>query len=359
MLTGAGAGALTGVNSRIIQETNLDDPHASPSLHGILGCVTETWRNRLYYGDNLEVMREHIPPDSVDLVYLDPPFNSNRNYNVIFGKHRAGSAAQLEAFGDTWTWTPVTDDQYTTAISGGVPARVVDAMVAMHTLLGENDAMAYLVNMAPRLVELHRVLKPTGSLYLHCDPTMSHYLKIILDAVFGVQNFLNEIIWRRAHTVKGNVGQGAKHFGRSTDTLLLYCKSPAYTFNQLYEPYSEEYLKRFRYVEPETGRRYRLVSMIGPGGAAKGNPFYEVMGVERYWRYSKERMQELIDSNMVVQSKPGGVPERKQYLDDGKGISLQSLWTDIIEINPMAAERLGYPNSEASRLAGTNHLYQQ
>jgi DNA modification methylase len=291
-------------------------------------------------------MQEHVPPDSIDLVYLDPPFNSNRNYNVIFGEHRAGSASQIEAFGDTWTWTPITDEQYASAINGGVPSRVADALTAMHTLLGENDAMAYLINMAPRLVELHRVLKSTGSLYLHCDPTMSHYLKIILDAIFGAQNFVNEIIWRRAHTVKGNAGQGAKHFGRDTDTILLYVKSSSYTFHQLYEPYSDEYLKRFHHVEPETGKRYRLVSMIGPGGAAKGNPFYEVMGVERYWRYSKEKMQELIDNNMVVQSKPGSVPERKQYLEGGKGIPLQSLWADIVEINPMAAERLGYPTQK-------------
>jgi DNA modification methylase len=144
--------------------------------------------NRLYYGDNLDVLRQHVPSGSVDLVYLDPPFNSNRAYNVLFAQHDVVSSpdqAQIQAFDDTWHWTPVTDEQYAEAISGGVPARVADALTAMRTLLGENDAMAYLVNMAPRLVELHRVLKPTGSLYLHCDPTMSHYLKMMLDAVFG------------------------------------------------------------------------------------------------------------------------------------------------------------------------------
>jgi DNA modification methylase len=305
--------------------------------------------NRLYYGDNLDVLRKHIADESVDLVYLDPPFNSNRSYNVIFGKDaRAsnGAAAQIQAFDDTWHWTPVTDQQYQLYISGALPVRAADALMAFRVLLGENDAMAYLVNMAPRLVELRRVLKPTGSLYLHCDPTMSHYLKVLLDAIFNPRYFVNEIVWRRAHTMKGNAGQGAKHFGRATDTILMYSKTAKYTFNQLYEPYSADYLKRFHHIEPGTGRPYRLVSMIGPGGAAKGNPLYEVMGVSRYWRYSRDRMQQLIDGGQVVQSKPGSVPERKQYLDEGKGIPLQSLWSDIVEINPMAAERLGYPTQK-------------
>jgi adenine specific DNA methylase Mod len=157
--------------------------------------------NRLYYGDNLEVLRERIADQSVDLVYLDPPFNSNRSYNVIFARHAgdaSGAAAQIQAFDDTWHWTPVTDQQYQQYVAGELPMQVADALTAFRTLLGENDAMAYLVNMAPRLVELRRVLKPTGSLYLHCDPTMSHYLKLLLDAIFGAERFLNEIAWQRA-----------------------------------------------------------------------------------------------------------------------------------------------------------------
>jgi DNA modification methylase len=278
----------------------------------------------------------------------EPPFNSNRGYNVIFANRDtlpSADAAQIQAFDDTWHWTPVTDQQYTAAVNGELPGRVADVLVAMRTLLGENDAMAYLVNMAPRLVELHRVVKSTGSLYLHCDPTMSHYLKIILDAIFGATNFRNEIIWKRAHTVKGNAGQGSKHFGRSTDTILYYTKGEDYTFNQVYTPYGDDYLKRFGRADPN-GRRYRTVSMIGPGGAAKGNPFYEVMGVSRYWRFSEARMQEMIAQGLVVQSRQGSVPESKQYLDDGKGVAVQSLWTDIISINPMAAERLGYPTQK-------------
>lgn len=303
--------------------------------------------NYLYYGDNLDILRRHIPDESVDLVYLDPPFNSNRSYNVLF-KQKTGeeSQAQIEAFDDTWTWSHEAEAQYQDLINGGAPLKVADAIEAMRRLLGDNDVLAYLVMMTARLAELHRVLKPTGTLYLHCDPTASHYLKVMLDAAFGPQRFVNEIVWQRAHTVKGNVGQGAKHFGRSTDSLLFYAKGDNYVFNQLYEPYSEAYLRRFWHVEPDTGRHYRLVSMIGPGGAAKGNPHYQVMGVTRYWRYSEDRMKQLIDANLVVQARPGAVPERKQYLDEGKGIPIQSLWTDVVSINPMAAERLGYPTQK-------------
>ncbi len=156
--------------------------------------------NKLFYGDNLEVLHDHIADESVDLVYLDPPFNSNRSYNVIFARHGSikDASAQIEAFDDTWHWTPTTDQQYgRPALGGELPSRVADALTAFRTLLGENDAMAYLVNMAPRLVELRRVLKPTGSLYLHCDPTMSHYLKMMLDAIFGPERFRSEISWRR------------------------------------------------------------------------------------------------------------------------------------------------------------------
>lgn len=147
-----------------------------------------TSKNRLFYGDNLDVLRQHISAETVDLVYLDPPFNSNRSYNVIFNRHDVigdADSAQIQAFDDTWRWTPVTEQQYTSYVGGELPNAVADALSAFRTLLGENDAMAYLVNMAPRLVELHRVLKPTGSFYLHCDATMSHYLKVLLDAVFG------------------------------------------------------------------------------------------------------------------------------------------------------------------------------
>lgn len=308
-----------------------------------------TTGNRLYYGDNLEILRRHVKDESVDLVYLDPPFNSNRSYNVLF-KTKSGdeAQAQIEAFDDTWTWSQQSEAEYEELLDGDVPPQLAHAVEAMRRLLGENDLFAYLVMMAARLAELHRALRPTGSMYLHCDPVASHYLKVICDAVFDPRNFQNEVIWKRATTVKGNFGQGSRKWGPNTDTLLFYTKSDkTSTFSPQFTDYSQKYIDTaFRFIEPSTGRRYRLISMIGPGGAAKGNPYYEVMGVSRYWRYSRARMQELIDQGLVVQSKPGAVPHRKQYLDVGKGVPVQSLWDDIPNLQAADAERLGYPTQK-------------
>ena len=211
--------------------------------------------------------------------------------------------------------------------------------------------LAYLAMMAPRLLEMRRVLKPSGSIYLHCDPTASHYLKLLMDAIFGAQNFRNEITWKRANTVKGNFGQGARFFGRNTDSLLFYGRSESSYFDQQFQPYSKEYEETFyHHVEPESGRRYALVSMTGPGGAAKGNPSYEVMGVTRFWRYSKEKMKELIDAGMVVQPKPGAVPRHKYYLDEGRGVPVQALWDDISSLHATSKERLGYPTQKPEAL---------
>ena len=310
--------------------------------------------NVLYYGDNLDILRRgYVADGSVDLIYLDPPFNSNRAYNVIFKDESGNSTdAQLLAFEDTWHWGPDAEAQYayltnTARNQGRVPPTVSTIVAALRSGIGENQMMAYLVEMAVRLVELHRVLKPTGSLYLHCDATASHYLKVVLDAIFDPCNFRNEIVWKRAQTVKGNFGQGSCFFGPQTDTILFYTKTDVYTFNQPFTRYSTGYVDgTYRHVEPGTGRRYRLVSMIGPGGAAKGNPKYEVMGVERYWRYSKEHMQELIDQGLVVQTRPGTVPSRKYYLDEGKGVPVQSLWDDLNSLQAASTERLGYPTQK-------------
>ena len=306
--------------------------------------------NALYYGDNLTVLRDHVPDESVDLVYLDPPFNSNASYNVLF-REKSGeeSPAQIKAFTDTWEWTLESQRTYENEImlNPATPANVKEMVSAFRQFIGSNAMMAYLVMMTPRLVELRRVLKPTGSIYLHCDPTASHYLKVLMDAIFGKEHFRNEVIWKRTPTVKGNFGQGSKLWGQATDTVLFYSKNNDYVFNQPFGSYSQDYLdKSYRHVEPETGRRYRLVSMIGPGGAAKGNPQYEVLGVTRYWRYSKERMQGLIDQGLVVQSKPGAVPNRKYYLDEGLGVPIQSLWDDIGNLQASATERLGYPTQK-------------
>ena len=303
--------------------------------------------NRLYYGDNLDVLRNDITTESVDLVYLDPPFNSNKSYNVLFAHKETGAAAeaQIEAFDDTWTWDHETEQQYIALIHGAAPSKVADAISAMHGLLGPSDVLAYLVMMTPRLVELNRVLKPTGSLYLHCDPTASHYLKLILDAVFGPENFVNEIIWKRS-SAHSDSKQGSAHYGRVSDTILFYSKTRNRTWNTQYQPYDEQYVNRdYRRID-ESGRRYRLSDISGPGGAAKGNPYYEVMGVSRHWRYSKEKMEELIAEGRIIQTQPGAVPQYKRYLDEMPGTPVQNIWTDIPVINNRSRERLGYPTQK-------------
>lgn len=308
-------------------------------------------KNTLFYGDNLTVLRDYIPTESVDLVYLDPPFNSNRDYNVLFRDESGEDAeAQIVAFEDTWHWGPTAEETYYKLVTDA-PDRIAAATAALRELIGTNQMMAYLVMMTARLLELHRVLKPTGSLYLHCDPTASHYLKVILDTIFGAENFQNEIVWKRtsAHsdTKQGNV----VHMGRIHDIIFFYTRSDKAVRNEVYTDYDEEYVERYyKYVEEGTGRRYRLSDMTGPGGAAKGNPQYEVMGVTRYWRYSEETMAELIAQGRVIQTAPGNVPQYKRYLDEMPGVPLQDLWTDIKPISPQASERLGYPTQKPLEL---------
>jgi site-specific DNA-methyltransferase (adenine-specific) len=306
-------------------------------------AITE---NTLFYGDNLDILRDYFIDECVDLVYLDPPFNSNRNYNVLFkDEHGLDSEAQITAFEDTWHWTVATEHSYHHLITHG-PDHVVGMITALRTFIGSNQMMAYLVMMTVRLVELHRVLKPTGSLYLHCDPTSSHYLKLILDTIFGPQNFRNEIIWKRtsAHsdTKQGNV----VHMGRIHDVILFYTKSAFALRHELYLDYNDRYVESsYRHVDPD-GRKYRLDNLTGPGGAAKGNPQYEFLGVTRYWRYKKERMQELYEQGRIVQTKQGGVPAYKRYLDEMPGVPLQDVWDDIAPLGSQAIERLGYPTQK-------------
>lgn len=302
--------------------------------------------NQLYYGDNLDVLRRHVKDESVDLVYLDPPFNSNANYNVLFAaKDGHESTAQIQAFEDTWQWDEGASRQFSETVEQG--GAVADVLLALQRFIPASDMLAYLVMMAPRLMELRRALKPTGSLYLHCDPTASHYLKMLLDSVFGGSQFRNDITWKRADTVKGNFGQGSKFFDRNTDSILFYAKSDLQYFSQQFTPYTQEYLDTsYNHIEENTGRRYQLISMTGPGGAAKGNPEYDVLGVSRYWRYSREKMQQLLDTGMVVQNNPGSVPRRKLYLDEGKGVPVQSLWDDIPALHSQSKERLGYPTQK-------------
>ena len=304
--------------------------------------------NILYYGDNLDILRRYLPDESVDLVYLDPPFNSNRAYSVIFKDESGrGSDAQIEAFDDSWHWGPHAEATYAyltnTARHGGKVPDTVSAIVgALRKGIRPSPMLAYLVEMAVRLVELHRVLKPTGSLYLHCDPTASHYLKIVLDAIFDPKSFVNEVVWKRS-AAHSDRAQGSRHYGRLHDVILVYAKTGDYAWNQPYEPLSDDYVdSHYSHVEPATGRRYRLDNLTGPGGAAKGNPAYEVMGVTRYWRYSKARMQQLIDQGRVVQTRAGAVPQYKRFIDESGGRPVQDVWDDIAPVNSQAKERLGW-----------------
>ncbi len=302
------------------------------------------WRNRtLFHGDNLQFLRA-MNSESVDLIATDPPFNKGRDFHATPDSLAAGAKFQ-----DRWSWEKDVHESWVDQVTDDYPnlMKAIENARYMYS-----DSMgAFMCFMAVRLLAMRRVLKETGSIYLHCDPTASHYLKAVMDAVFGWQNFRNEIIWKRTTTVKGNFGQSSKFFGPTTDTLLFYSKTANNLFNQPFIPYSEQYIERsYRHIEAGTGRRYQLVSMTGPGGASKGNPRYEVMGVTRYWRYSKEQMADLVAKGLVVQSKPKAVPRRKYYLDEGKGVAVQSLWDDVPNLHSHAKERTGYPTQKPTAL---------
>lgn len=306
-------------------------------------------KNRLYFGDNLEVLDEHVADESVDLVYLDPPFNSNRNYSVIFGRNRTAdeSAAQIQAFEDTWRWTPTTETLLGD-LSQTAPEQVANTLSGFYTLLDESDALAYLVNMTPRLLQLHRVLKPTGMLFLHCDPTMSHYLKILLDAIFNPQLFRNEVIWSRT----GSKGLSSSRLARNHDVLLSYSKSSAgstWNLDKAFIPYDLADLDpktagKYCNVD-EDGRRYELKDLTNPN-PDRPNLTYEFLGVTKVWRWTRERMQQAYEAGLVVQTAPGRVPRVKRYLDQQRGKPIGDVWTDIPPINSRAAERLGYPTQK-------------
>ena len=307
------------------------------------------WKNKLYFGDNLDILREHVPDESVDLVYLDPPFNSNATYNVLFKEASGeGSAAQIHAFDDTWHWSVESEDAYREVVTDG-PKKLADLLQAMLSFLGRNDMMAYLTMMSPRMVELHRVLKPTGSIYLHCDPTASHYLKLLMDAVFGPGQFRSEISWKR-YGAHNDVGQGSTRFGRIHDILLLYGKSDSVKWNQVFVPLDETYTQRtYRLVDEETGRRFTTTPLTGPGGAEKGNPVFEWNGHVRAWRYNKETMLQLEKEGRLHYSRTG-YPRKKLYLEESRGVPVQDMWTDIYSLSGSNTERLGYPTQKPEAL---------
>lgn len=300
----------------------------------------------LYFGDNLDILRDEIRDESVDLVYLDPPFNSKRDYNLLFKTPKGHqSDAQIAAFEDSWHWGEQAEREFDELLHQE-NTDVAEMIQSLRRFLNESDMMAYLVMMANRFVELHRVLKPTGSIYLHCDPTASHYLKIVMDTIFDARNYRTEISWRR-QSAHNDAKQGREQYGNVRDTIFFYTKSDKWTWNWLYTEYDEEYIKNFyRFVEAETGRRYRLSDITAPGGASpeKRNPHYEFLGVTRYWRYSRETMEKLYAEGRIIQTAPGRVPAYKRYLDEMPGVPLQNDWSDIRI--PMGSEFLGYPTQK-------------
>ena len=301
--------------------------------------------NHLYFGDNLDILQQHIDAESVDLIYLDPPFNSNATYNVLF-RERSGeeSAAQITAFDDTWRWGLESELAYHEVITEQA-GKVGDLLAALRSFLGQNDMMAYLTMMAQRMVELHRVLKPTGSIYLHCDPTASHYLKLLMDAVFGADNYRSEIIWRRTNAK----GLAFKGYPRNNDILLYYSKTAAFSWNRPFRPYDQEYVERFyRYEEEGTGRRYTLSDLTNPN-RNRPNLTYEWNGHLRVWRWTKDRMQEAHDKGLIQYSS-SGLARQKRYLDEMQGNPVDTLWEDIKPIQAQAQERLGYPTQKPEAL---------
>ncbi|MBE3109694.1 MAG: restriction endonuclease [Acidobacteria bacterium] len=304
--------------------------------------------NTLYYGDNLEILKRYISDESVDLVYLDPPFKSNQNYNVLFKeKNGAQAASQIRAFEDTWTWSSDDEEVFAELVTKG--GKVADCLKAFRTFLGPCDMLAYLAMMAPRLVEMRRVMKPTASIYLHCDQTASHYLKMLMDAIFGPVNFRNEIDWIRtnAHNFK------SRYYQRICDILLFYTRSEDYTWNPQYQPYSAEQIKRYK-IEEGTGRYYtgQDLTLMGISPARQ----FEWRGAKppanRVWGYDKEKLEELWQRNLILK-KLDGTPRldgNKVYLDKMPGKAVGAVWDDIQRIGNTSDERLGYQTQKPEAL---------
>jgi site-specific DNA-methyltransferase (adenine-specific) len=304
----------------------------------------------LFYGDNLDVLRTYVRDESVDLVYLDPPFNSSASYNVLFAEQDGSrSAAQVKAFGDTWRWDQGAAMAYEEVVEAG--GEVSQAMRAFQTLLGPSNMLAYLSMMAPRLVELRRAMKPTASIYLHCDPTASHYLKLLMDAVFGPENFRNDIVWKRK-AGRGETNAAAIRFGVTADNLLFYAKSKAAPFHRQYRENNPEYIAAKFTHQDSDGRRYRRDNLTSP--SLRPNLVYEYKGYSpppKGWAVSRARMEEMdAEGRLYFPPDKSRRIQRKRYLDELKGETVDSLWDDIPPINSQAAERLGYPTQKPEAL---------
>lgn len=303
--------------------------------------------NKLYYGDNLEILRRHVDTESVDLVYLDPPFKSNQDYNVLFAEQDGSrAAAQIKAFEDTWQWDSSAAAAFHSTVEQG--GKISEALQALRIILGESDMLAYLAMMAPRLVELRRVLKPSGSIYLHCDPTASHYLKILLDAIFEPQNFANEIVWKRT-----SAHSSAKRYGPVHDVLLFYTKGDKYLWNRIYIKYAETYLKeRFR---SGGDRPWKDADLTGSGVRHGETGLvwrgFDVTAKGRHWAYPPSELDRMdAEGRIYWPKKQGGWPRERVWLDETSGVQLQDVWDDISPINSQAQERLGFPTQKPTAL---------
>ena len=318
----------------------------------------------LFYGDNLDVLREHIPDASVDLIYLDPPFNSARDYNVLFAeKDDSDSGAQIRAFEDSWHWGVDAERAYKdlTSPDGRSSEKLITFVEALRSFLGTNDMMAYLTMMAIRLVELRRVLKPKGSIYLHCDPTASHYLKLLMDAILGVENFAGEVIWKRT----GAHGS-AKRWSPVHDTILYYGAHDDRTWNAVKGEPDPDYIEaKFTEIDEDTGRAFQGISLTGDGvrHGESGQPWrgYDPTPIGRHWAVPRRsligltvegasvhaRLEALATAGKIKWSKKdGGAPRLKWFADELEGAALPDVWTDVAPLNSQAAERLGYPTQK-------------
>ena len=320
--------------------------------------------NLLYYGDNLDILRRYLKEETVDLIYLDPPFKSEQDYNVLFEERNGSrSKAQMKAFEDTWQWDQESALAYHEAVEAG--GDVSRALQAFRIFMGENDMLAYLSLMAPRLVEMRRVLKSTGSIYLHCDPTAGHYLKMLMDAVFGARNFKNEIIWKRT-----SAHSSARRYGPVHDILFYYSKDSQYTWTDYKIGYSENYLaKHFKHIEEKTNRVFQAIDLTGAGATHgdSGKPWRGINPTEvgRHWAIpnsiveqlgiealsTREKLDALDAAGLIFwPQKEGGKPRLKWYKDQLEGVSLMDIWTDITPISAQAKERLGYPTQKPEKL---------
>ncbi|MYC32719.1 MAG: hypothetical protein F4X64_06040 [Chloroflexi bacterium] len=286
----------------------------------------------VWTGDNLDILRG-INSDCVDLIYLDPPFNSNRNYAAPVGSAAAGAA-----FKDTWTLSDL-DVAWMGLIADEQPAMYQVLQTA--GLTHGKGMQSYLCMMAVRLLEMRRVLKDTGSIYLHCDPTASHYLKMLMDSIYGQGNFRNEVTWRRTNAK----GLAFKGYPRNADLLLYYSISDEYAWNRPFLPHDPVYVEKFyRHVEPDTGRRYRTGDLTNPN-RDRPNLTYEWNGHTRVWRWTKERMQEAHDNGLIHYSSTG-LANQKRYLDEMQGVPVDTIWDDIQPIQAQSKERVGYPTQK-------------